>query len=120
MGLEQIEGITDLSWLSRVDLLNLLGRAEQLHKRLMAEMKKRQTESKGKTRNTTDHGAVGVEKPGLTGTWPIMHFKNGQRGSITWFKGTLRDAYIEKNRLTANGGDFRVGARKEDYWGGQA
>jgi hypothetical protein len=64
----------------------------------------------------TDLGVVGVEKPGPTGTWPIMHFKNGQRVSITWFMGTLKDAYIERNKLMANGGDFRVGIRKEDFW----
>jgi hypothetical protein len=45
-----------------------------------------------------------------------MHFKNGQRVSITWFMGTLKDAYIERNKLMANGGDFRVGIRKEDFW----
>jgi hypothetical protein len=114
MKLELIEEGADLSRLSRVDLFNLLGRVEQLHRRLKAERKRRQTESKRKTRNTADHGAVGVEKPGPTGTWPIMQFKNGQRVSITWFIGTLKDAYIERNRLIANGGDFKVGIRKED------
>jgi hypothetical protein len=116
MELEQIEVLADLSMLSRIDLYNLLGRAEQLHKRLKVERKRRKTESDCKTSNTTDHGAVGVTKSGLSGTWPIMHFKNGQRVSITWFKGTVKDAYIERNRLMANGGDFRVGIRKEDFW----
>jgi hypothetical protein len=60
--------------------------------------------------------AVEVVTPGLTGTWPIMHFKDGHRVSITWFKGTLKDAYIKRNGLMANGGDFRVGTRKEDLW----
>jgi hypothetical protein len=115
MELEQIEALTDLSWLSKVELFNLLGRAEELHRRLTAERKRRQTESESKTRNTTDHGDVGAEKPGLTGTWPIMHFKNGQRVSITWFVGTLKDACIERNRLMASGDDFRVGIRKEDF-----
>jgi hypothetical protein len=114
--LEQIEALADLSTLSRIDLYNLLGRPEQLHVRLKAERKRRKTESDCKTSNTTDHGAVGVTKSGLSGTWPIMHFKNGQRVSITWFMGTLKNAFIERNRLMANGGDFRVGIRKEDFW----
>jgi hypothetical protein len=115
MELGQLEALTDLSWLSKVELFNLLGRAEQLHKRLTAERKRRQTASESKKHNTTHHGVVGVEKPELTGTWPIMHFKNGQRVSITWFMGTLKDAYIERNRLMASGDDFRVGIRKEDF-----
>jgi hypothetical protein len=115
MKLEQIEEVTDLSRLSRVDLFNLLGRVEQLHRRLRAERKRRQTESKRKTGIKTDHGTVGVEKPGLTGTWPIMQFENGQRVSIKWFIGTLKDAYVERNRLMANGGDFKVGIRKENF-----
>jgi hypothetical protein len=113
---DQIEALTDLSGLSRADLFNLLGRAEQLHRRLAAERKRRQTESAISTRDTTDHDAVEVVTPGLTGTWPIMHFKDGHRVSITWFKGTLKDAYIKRNGLMANGGDFRVGTRKEDLW----
>jgi hypothetical protein len=112
---EQIEALTDLRGLSRVDLFNLLGRAEQLHRRLAAERKRRQTASTSSTRNTTDHDAVRVEDPAVTGTWPIMHFRNGQRVSITWFIGTLKDAFMERNRLMANGGDFRVGIRKEDF-----
>jgi hypothetical protein len=116
MELEQIEALTDLRTLSRVDLYNLLGRAEQLRRRLTAESKRRRTENESVARNTADHGAVEVAKPGLTGTWPIMHFKNGQRVSISWFVGTLKDAFIERNRLMAKGGDFRVGVRKEDIW----
>ena len=45
-----------------------------------------------------------------------MQFENGQRVSIKWFIGTLKDAYVERNELMANGGDFRVGVRKEDLW----
>jgi hypothetical protein len=116
MELEQIEALTDLSRLSKVDLFNLLGRAEQLHRRLAAERERRQTESTSSTRDTTDHGAVGVVTPELTGTWPIMHFKDGQRVSITWFKGTLKDAYIKRSGLMSNGGDFRIGIRKEEFW----
>jgi hypothetical protein len=112
--LEQIEALTDLSSLSKVELYNLLGRTEELRRRLTAESKRRRTENESEARNTANHGAVGVAKPGLTGTWPIMHFKNGQRVSITWFIGTLKDAFIERNRLMAKGGDFRVGIRKED------
>lgn len=63
MELEQIEALPDLSWPSPVDLFNLLGRTEQLHNRLTAEMKKRQKESTSKTRDSTDHGAVGVRSP---------------------------------------------------------
>jgi hypothetical protein len=96
---DQIEALTDLSGLSRVDLFNLLGRAEQLHRRFVSEWKRRHTESTSSTRDITDHGGVGVVTPGLTGTWPIMHFQDGQRVSITWFKGTLRDAYIKRNGL---------------------
>jgi hypothetical protein len=113
---EQIEALTDLRGLSRVDLFNLLGRAEQLHRRLAAERKRRQTENQCEKCNTSEHGAVGVATPGLTGTWPIMHFKDGRRVSITWFKGTLKEAYTKRNGLMANGGDFRVGIRKEDFW----
>jgi hypothetical protein len=116
MELEQIEAVIDLSSLSKVELYDLLGRAEQLHRKLTAERKRRQTESTISTRDTTDHDAVEVVTPGLTGTWPIMHFKDGHRVSITWFKGTLKDAYIKRNGLMANGGDFRVGTRKEDLW----
>jgi hypothetical protein len=112
--LQQIEALTDLSTLSRVDLYNLLGRTEQLRRRLTAESKRRRTEKESEARNTANHSAVEVAKPGLTGTWPIMHFKNGQRISITWFIGTLKDAFIERNRLMVEGGDFRVGIRKED------
>jgi hypothetical protein len=50
----------------------------------------------------------GVEKPGFPGTWPIMQLKNGQRVSITWwFMGTLKDGYIERNRLMVNGTPVR-------------
>jgi hypothetical protein len=114
VALEQIEALTDLSSLSKVELYNLLGRTEELRRRLTAESKRRRTENESEAGNTANHGAVEVAKPGLTGTWPIMHFKNGQRVSITWFIGTLKDAFIERNRLMAKGGDFRVGIRKED------
>jgi hypothetical protein len=113
---EQIEAVIDLSSLSKVELYDLLGRAEQLHRKLTAERNRRQTESTSSTRDTRDHVAVGVVTPGLIGRWPIMHFKDGQRVSITWFRGTLKDAYIKRNSLMANGGDFRVGTRKEDLW----
>jgi hypothetical protein len=113
---EQIEAVIDLSSLSKAELYDLLGRAEQLHRRLAAEKKVRHTENKSKSCSTTDQGAVDVVAPGPTGTWPIMHFKDGERVSITWFKGTLKDAYVKRNELMANGGDFRVGVRKEDFW----
>jgi hypothetical protein len=116
MVMEQVEALTDLSSLSKVDLFALLGRTEELCRRLKAERKRRRTECESETRNETDLGAVGVEKPGPPGTWPIMHFKNGQRVSITWFMGTLKDAILERNKLMVNGGDFRVGIEKEEIW----
>jgi hypothetical protein len=61
MKLEQIEAVIDLSSLSKVELYDLLGRAEQLHRKLAAERKRRQTESTSSTRDTMDHSAIGVE-----------------------------------------------------------
>lgn len=115
MELGQIEVLSDLSRLSRVDLFNLLGRAEQLNRRLTAERRRRTVETKSKTGKATDHGEVAVEKLVPCGTWPIMQFKNGQRIAITWFVGPLKNACAERNRLMSDGGDFKIGIRKEDW-----
>ncbi len=68
MELEEIEAISDLSGLSRVDLFNLLGRAEQLNRRLTAERRRRKIETDDKPLTTKPHNDVTLDKLGLTGT----------------------------------------------------
>ena len=53
MELEEIEALSNLSALSRVDLFNLLGRVEQLNRRLGAERKRRKIDIDNKTPKTS-------------------------------------------------------------------
>jgi hypothetical protein len=115
MELEEIEALSNLSVLSRVDLFNLLGRVEQLNRRLRAERKRRKIDIDNKAPKTRPLNNVRADKLGLTGTWPIMQFKNGRRASVTWFIGTLKNACIERKRLMLEAADFKIGIRKEDW-----